>query len=152
MLSLQEVSDRIEIQDLLVRYSHAVDTRDWKLFAGIFTDDAVVDYTAFGGPRGTVEEVTAFLASVLPMFAATQHLVANSAVTLDGDRAAARTMCHNPMALPADGPGKDGDGESAVLLCGLWYVDELLRTPDGWKLRSRAEDKAYSVLLKPPAA
>ena len=146
MLSLQELSDRIEIQDLLVRYSHAVDTRDWKLFAGIFTDDAVVDYTAFGGPRGTVEEVTAFLASVLPMFSATQHLVANSAVTLDGDRATARTMCHNPMALPGDGD------ESTLLLCGLWYVDELLRTSDGWRLRSRSEDKAYSIVLKPPTA
>ena len=146
MLSLQEVSDRIEIQDLLVRYAHAVDTREWKLFAELFTDDAVVDYTAFGGPRGTVEEVTAFLGSVLPMFSATQHLVANSAVTLDGDRAAARTMCHNPMALPGE------EGRESLLLCGLWYVDELVRTPDGWKLRSRSEDKAYSIVLRPPEA
>jgi hypothetical protein len=29
MLSLQEISDRLEIQDLLARYSHAVDQRDW---------------------------------------------------------------------------------------------------------------------------
>ncbi|MHA6764236.1 nuclear transport factor 2 family protein [Streptacidiphilus sp. PAMC 29251] len=146
MLSLQEMSDRIEIQDLLVRYAHAVDTREWKLFAELFTDDAVVDYTAFGGPRGTVEEVTAFLASVLPMFSATQHLIANSAVVLDGDRATARTMCQNPMALPGE------EGQAGLLLCGLWYVDELVRTPDGWKLRERSEDKAYSIVLKPPAA
>jgi hypothetical protein len=144
MLSLQEMSDRIEIQDLLVRYAHAVDTRDWKQFAGLFTEEAVVDYTAFGGPCGTVEEVTAFLAAVLPMFAATQHLVANSAVTLDGDRATARTMCHNPMALPGE------EGEAGLLLCGLWYVDELRRTPEGWRLHHRSEDKAYSIVLKPP--
>ena len=144
MLSLQELSDRIEIQDLLVRYAHAVDTREWKLFAELFTEDAVVDYTAFGGPRGTVQEVTAFLSSVLPMFSATQHLIANSAVTLDGDRATARTMCHNPMALPGE------EGEAGLLLCGLWYVDELVRTSDGWKLRRRSEDKAYSIVLKPP--
>ncbi|MFC1420564.1 nuclear transport factor 2 family protein [Streptacidiphilus cavernicola] len=145
MLSLQELSDRIEIQDLLVRYSHAVDTREWKLFAECFTEDAVVDYTAFGGPCGTVAEVTAFLASVLPMFTATQHLVANSAVVLEGDRATARTMCHNPMALPG------AEGAAGLLLCGLWYVDELVRTPDGWRLRRRSEDKAYSIALAPPA-
>ena len=146
MMSLQEMSDRIEIQDLLVRYAHAVDTRAWKQFAELFTEDAVVDYSAFGGPCGTVEEVTAFLTTVLPMFAATQHLVANCAIDLDGDRATARTMCHNPMAFPG------AEGEAGLLLCGLWYVDELRRTPDGWKLRRRSEDKAYSIVLKPPDA
>ena len=145
MLSLQEMSDRLEIQELLVRYAHAVDTRDWALFKEVFTEDAVVDYTAFGGPRGPVEEVTAFLASVLPMFTATQHLVSNCAITLDGDHATARTMCHNPMALPG------AEGEAGLLVCGLWYMDSLVRKPQGWKLRERAEDKAFAVVLHPAA-
>ena len=41
MLTLREMSDRMEIQDLLVRYAHAVDTRDWPLFRELFTADAV---------------------------------------------------------------------------------------------------------------
>ncbi|MBC3841599.1 nuclear transport factor 2 family protein [Streptacidiphilus sp. 4-A2] len=142
MLTLREMSDRMEIQDLLVRYAHAVDTRDWALFRGLFTEDAVVDYTAFGGPRGPVEQVVAFLDSVLPLFTATQHLVANCAIDLDGDRATARTMCHNPMALPAE-----AGAEPRLLVCGLWYRDTLLRTADGWRLRERAEDKAYQIAL-----
>ena len=77
MLTLREISDRIEIQDLLVRYAHAVDTRDRPLFRELFTGDAVVDYAAFGEPRGSVEQVVAFLDPVLPLFTATQHLVAN---------------------------------------------------------------------------
>lgn len=143
MLTLREMSDRMEIQDLLVRYAHAVDTRDWPLFRELFTEDAVVDYTAFGGPRGPVEAVVAFLDSVLPLFTATQHLVANCAITLDGDRATARTMCHNPMALPPTG----ADQQPRLLVCGLWYRDTLLRTPRGWRLRERAEDKAYQIAL-----
>jgi len=142
MLTLREMSDRMEIQDLLVRYAHAVDTRDWPLFRELFTADAVLDYTAFGGPRGPVEQIVAFLDSVLPLFTATQHLVANCAVSLDGDRATARTMCHNPMALPAG-----ADGQPRLLVCGLWYRDTLLRTPTGWRLRERAEDKAYQIAL-----
>ena len=140
MLTLQEISDRLEIQDLMVRYAHAVDTREWTLFKELFTDDAVIDYSAFGGPCGSVDEVTSFLQLTMPLFSATQHLVANCAVTLDGDRATARTMCHNPMAV--------SDSES-VLLCGLWYVDTLVRTPDGWRLSERSEDKAYSAVLNP---
>jgi hypothetical protein len=142
MLTLQEMSDRMEIADLMVRYAHAVDTRDWTLFRELFTGDATVDYGAFGGPKGSVEEVVTFLDSVLPLFTATQHLVANCAIALDGDRATVRTMCHNPMAL------RGGAGEKpGLLLCGLWYRDTVLRTPRGWRISERAEDKAYQISL-----
>jgi hypothetical protein len=142
MLTLREMSDRMEIQDLLVRYAHAVDTRDWPLFRELFTADAVVDYTAFGGPTGSVEQVVAFLDSVLPLFTATQHLLANCSIELDGDRATARTMCHNPMALPTP-----AGAQPRLLMCGLWYRDTLRRTPAGWRLAERAEDKAYQIAL-----
>ena len=142
MLTLQEMSDRLEIQDLMVRYAHAVDTRDWPLFRELFTEDATVDYGAFGGPKGSVDEVVGFLSSVLPLFSATQHLMANCAIALDGDRATVRTMCHNPMALAREA-GKD----PGLLVCGLWYRDTVLRTPAGWRIRERAEDKAYQIAL-----
>ena len=40
------------IAALLDTYAHAIDTRDWVLLATVFSDDAVIDYTASGGPRG----------------------------------------------------------------------------------------------------
>src|ERR671924_87709 len=42
-LSLQEISDRIEIEELLVRYCYAVDDRDWDAYRNLFTTDAVLD-------------------------------------------------------------------------------------------------------------
>ena len=36
-MSLQEISDRLEIQDLLAAYSHAIDGRDWDALDDIFT-------------------------------------------------------------------------------------------------------------------
>ena len=51
-LSPQELSDRLEIQDLLVDYSHAIDTRDWDALDDVFTPDAFIDYSAFGGSTG----------------------------------------------------------------------------------------------------
>jgi hypothetical protein len=68
MLSLREISDRLELEDLMVRYSHAVDTRQWDLLDEIFTPDAVIDYTAMGGARGGLAEIKEFLAAVTPRF------------------------------------------------------------------------------------
>ena len=44
MLPLQEISDRIEIDDLFARYCHAIDERDWDALDDIFTPDARIDY------------------------------------------------------------------------------------------------------------
>ena len=66
MLTLQEISDRIEIQELLVRYSHAVDSRDWDMYENVFTPDAFIDYTCFGGPAGDPKEIRAFLEGLDP--------------------------------------------------------------------------------------
>ncbi|HET6811413.1 MAG TPA: nuclear transport factor 2 family protein [Acidimicrobiales bacterium] len=137
MLSLQEISDRLEIQDLLVRYSHAVDSRDWDAFERVFTEDAVIDYTEMGGPRGGVKETRAFLESAMPMFSSFQHMIANTVLELDGDTARARTICHNPMVLDR------GEGQTHVFFCGLWYRDVLVRTPQGWRIKDRYEERAY---------
>jgi len=61
VMTLQEISDRLEIQDLMVAYSHAVDTRDWDAFDDVFTPDATIDYTEMGGSRGTLTETKDFL-------------------------------------------------------------------------------------------
>jgi len=136
-LSLQEISDRLEIQDLLADYSHAIDTRHWDDLDNVFTADAVIDYSAMGGAKGGLAEVKAFLAETMPMFATTQHMVATSKVVVKGDVAEGRTICHNPMVLAGD------DHPRQMLWCGLWYVDRFVRTPEGWRIQQRIEEKSY---------
>lgn len=136
MLSLQEISDRLEIQDLLARYSHAVDRREWGALAQVFTPDAVIDYTEMGGARGTLPQIQAWLADAMSRFKVFQHLVGTTELTLSGDTAKARTLCHNPMVL-------ERDGADHVFFCGLWYRDELVRTPDGWRISDRYQERAY---------
>ena len=36
-----------------------------------------------------------------------------------------------------------GDEKVQVFYCGLWYVDELVRTDAGWRIKSRVEEKSY---------
>jgi hypothetical protein len=144
MLSLQEISDRLEIQDLLVRYSHAVDTRDWDAFEQVFTPDATIDYTEFGGPRGDVASTRAFLESAMPQFSSFQHLIPNIVLEIDGDEARGRTGCINPMVVDR------GDGsEPHVFFCGLWYRDRLVRTPQGWRIADRYEERSYMFNTPP---
>jgi len=136
-LSLQEISDRIEIHDLLVRYSHAIDTRDFDALDQVFTPDAFIDYTSMGGAKGTLPEIKEFLRKAMAQFSGFQHMIANSLIELRGDSATGRTICHNPMVLTRP------DGQTHVFTCGLWYVDRLVRTPQGWRIRERVEEKCY---------
>jgi hypothetical protein len=139
-MTLQELSDRFEINDVLVAYSHAIDTRQWDALDDVFSDDADIDYTAFGGPAGKLPEIKAFLDQALGGFIGFQHMVAAPKITLDGDRATAKTYCHNPMILA------DGEGGEKVWFIGLWYHDELVRTPAGWRISHRHEEKSYALM------
>lgn len=137
MLSLQEISDRLEIMDLLVSYGHAIDRRELDALDAVFTADAVIDYTELGGSRGGVEDTKAFLTLALAHFSAYQHLVATTRLTVDGDTATGRTICHNPVVLDT------GDGDTHVFFCGLWHLDTFVRTADGWRIKERHEEKCF---------
>jgi hypothetical protein len=52
MLSLEEISDRLEIQLLLIDYSTAIDQKQFDDLDRVFTPDAYIDYRAAGGIDG----------------------------------------------------------------------------------------------------
>ena len=138
MLSLQEISDRLEIQDLLARYSYAIDERNWDGLDAVFTPDAVIDYTETGGARGSVAQIKAWLPVALERFPKFQHMVATTKLELEGDKARSRTCLFNPMVYRAE------DGAESVFFIGLWYRDTLVRTPDGWRIAERYEEMGYA--------
>ena len=84
-MSLQEISDRLEIQELIARYSVALDTRDYDGLDDLFTDDAVLDYTATGAIRGGLAEMKQFIADAFAMFDGTQHLTTSTTLAFDDD-------------------------------------------------------------------
>lgn len=136
--TLVELSDRWDLQDLMTRYATCIDTRDFDSLDGVFTPDARASFEASGGPAGPYPEIRAWLAEMLPIFAATQHLMGNLAVTLDGDTASGRCMCFNPMALE---PTTEKDQK--VFFYGLWYSLDFVRTPDGWRIARLDQEQAY---------
>ncbi len=139
MLSLEEISDRLEIQQLLVDYSTAIDRRRFDDLDVVFTPDAYIDYRAMGGIDGRYPEVKAWLAEVLPNFPVYSHMLGNLSVVFDGDTASSRVICFNPMVIDAEA--------KQILFCGLWYDDEFVRTAEGWRITSRVETKCFDKLL-----
>lgn len=138
MLPLQEISDRIEIQDLFARYSFAIDEREWDALDGVFTPDAKIDYTETGGAKGTLAEIKEWLPTALERFPTFQHMVATTKLMLDGNRATSRTILFNPMTFRPEG------GPDQVFFIGLWYRDQLVRTADGWRIAERHEEMGWS--------
>jgi 3-phenylpropionate/cinnamic acid dioxygenase small subunit len=136
MVTLQQLADRLEVDDLLTRYTVCIDTKDWDRLATVFTPDASIDYTASGGTKGTFADVAAWLAVTLAGFPMTQHFCTNRTVTLDGDRGTARSYFYNPMGMP------DGDKQS-LFFVGGYYNDDLVRTADGWRIAQRVEEMAW---------
>ncbi|OBA61154.1 polyketide cyclase [Mycobacterium sp. 1100029.7] len=119
--------DRQDISDLLVRYATGIDSRDWPLFRTVFTDDCELDYGEIGSWHG-VDAVTEFMDTTHAMAGHTLHRLSNQAITLDGDKASARTYVDAVIMF--------GDNQSGVNAWGF-YDDDISRTSAGWRIARR---------------
>ena len=133
-MDLRELSDRLEIAELLARYARALDTKDWTLWRAVFTDDAHIDYRSAGGIAGDRETVANWLAETIGAFPMTQHYVTNLEIELDGDAARVRAMFYNPLRFP---------GADDVTFCGGWYHHRVVRTAGGWRSRDLREETLW---------
>jgi 3-phenylpropionate/cinnamic acid dioxygenase small subunit len=145
MLSQQALSDRAEIQDLIIAEASAMDRRDWERWKNCFTVDAAIDYSENDGAVGTPPMVGAWLASVLGRFHSYQHLSSNAEIELTGDQARVRTMQYIAVKMAAS----DGD---RVVFSGIWFRDEVVRTPEGWRIEVRYEELAWRHNFPPDFA
>ncbi len=137
MLSPQQMSDRLEIQDLFTRYCYAIDDHDWQALDEMFTPDARIDYTATGGAAGTLPEMKEWLAGALGACGMSQHMVSLPYLAISGDSATSRMILFNPMMM------EDAEGKQSTFFCGVWYHDRLVRTADGWRIAERCQKLAY---------
>jgi ketosteroid isomerase-like protein len=120
------LADRLGVVDTVVAYSTAVDTRDWTLFASLFTPDAVWEYRAGSELRTGPQDIVERVRPSIERLDATQHFVTNHVVAVEGD-----TATHTCYYLAQHLRG----GES--FLAAGRYEDELRRTEDGWRIARR---------------
>jgi hypothetical protein len=141
-VDLQELSDRAEINDVLVRYTRAIDTGEWDRLDTVFTPDAEIDYTESGGIAAGFAEVKPWLAEMLPaFFPKRMHTLGQVEIRLSGDGAEVSAYFHNPM--PIEGQGDDGRGRAKLVEIGGIYHHSMVRTPDGWRSRRLREEVVW---------
>jgi hypothetical protein len=137
---MDRTADRLDIIELLHRYSWAMLDKDWVAWQACFADGAHVDYTTAGGIAGTPVEAAAWLEPTMSMFAITASQASNAVVTFDGDdvdEAKVRSMYR--MVMKIDG----GDGAPTYMEAQGAYADTVVRTADGWKIADRYEHLLY---------
>ena len=125
---VRRLVDEREIIGLAVRYCHAVDARDYDALRDVFVADATADLAGIG--EVGLEAIIARCRRVLDPCNATQHLVGNHLVTLDGDTATAQ------CEVQAQHIRRGVDGGSTFTLGGR-YRDQVTRTPAGWRITHR---------------
>lgn len=129
---LQNQIDRAAIGELRARFAWALDTRDWNLFAAVFTDEVDTDLTALGilaGPTSRATLTGAFQQVFRrpPQEMATQQLYGSTVIELDGDTASVRSYLLGHHHIQGFEGGED------VTLRGA-YIDRAVRTEDGWRI------------------
>ena len=126
---LQYLTDRAEISDVVNRYATGLDTHNWVLLRSIFLDEIDMDFSSVHMKPGRMN-ADAWVESARVLFAgfdATQHLSANHVHDIRGDEA----TCTSYMR--AEHFVINNEGENYYTMGG-YYVNQLVRTPDGWKL------------------
>jgi hypothetical protein len=137
--ALRYVLDRFEIQDLVARYGlgqdlHQNDGNVSEEWNDVFAPDATVDYSVAGPPAGTsVPELVELMRGEngnMSALLAWQHFEGVATVTIDGDTAVARS----PHLHTHKG---DTEGNGWNLIEAGYFVDELQRRPEGWRIVHR---------------
>ncbi|MEX0665975.1 MAG: nuclear transport factor 2 family protein [Acidimicrobiia bacterium] len=121
-------SDREQIHDVLVRYATGIDTKSWPLFRTCFTADVHADYGDTGVWDG-VDAITEYMTGAHEHMIATQHMMSNFVIDVDGDTASAASYVHVVLTLTED-PLRWVEAVGH-------YADELVRAADGWRICNR---------------
>jgi ketosteroid isomerase-like protein len=128
MDALGAPDDREEIRELLTQYCARLDEYDIDGMVEVFVPDCVTDYgPALGGDLYGRDALRDRVRASQARFARTHHQLGQSSIRVDGDHARASTY--------ATAWHERHDGNTDTLW--LRYVDELVRTEEGWRIRRR---------------
>ena len=130
--------DRAEIEDLMARYLFAIDYSDWDAYVATFAEDGELEFAA-GTSKGHAAiraAVTRFSEGIGRFYhtadgkpAKLRHIVLQTAIRVEGDRAWARSQW---LEMANHGPGD----EPKIGTYGI-YEDEFTKASGRWLIARR---------------
>jgi hypothetical protein len=116
------------IRRLTHEYAFLTDSGQPEACAALFTDDAVLDFSAAGLSRCVGHgEILGYMLQSRETSGQRCHSTSNHLIDVDGDQATGR--CYTILlARPPEG---------ALRMLGVYYDDIYVRTDAGWRFRSR---------------
>src|SRR2546421_149104 len=129
---VRRLEDREQINALFMRYRECLDEKDFSGYAALFASDG--EFVAAGGSASGREEIERLVdgmrGTLLTAVAGDDvHVVVNPDISVDGDRATARSTWIYIVRDPDGGPN----------LCKVGhYDDELVREDGAWRFARRS--------------
>ncbi len=127
MNRLEIMADKLECAELVARMAKGIDRCDADMVRACFHPDATDDHGLF---KGTAEEFITWVMPLLATMERTQHVIGQSLIEVDGDRAAGESyfVAHHTIKTP--------DGDVLMIAAGR-YLDSFERRDGDWKVSHR---------------
>lgn len=122
------VIDDYEIRRLALIYANGADKRDGDLFASVFTPDGILELNDI---QTAGEAKLAKIPRMLARFSKTYHTVLNTRIDIDGDTATGEIYSAAHHLKPLE------DGRHTDKVWYVTYLDDYVRTADGWRIAHR---------------
>ena len=126
LAELRPIADQLACQKLQQRYWYGQAKRDPDIVCSVFTDDA-----RFGQIHG-LDRIRAqtemYMAHMGPVLESHHIIPVVADIHVDGDHARGEVRGVAFMRMRA------ADGSENVTVLGIGYLDEFVRTPDGWRI------------------
>jgi SnoaL-like domain len=125
---IEELLDRVAIEDVLYRYCHAVDRCDRELLLGVYWPGATDDHIFW---QGTAEDFVDFCIPVLESRDQTLHSITNVMIRIEGDQAYVQSYYRAYERL------RQKDGTPNDLTMYGRYLDRMEKREGEWRIAER---------------
>ncbi len=127
-MTIEEVIDREQIRDCLMRYSRAIDRRDPELLRGVYWPGASDDHVVFKGP---VEEFIPWCMAQMESMPLVMHTLGNILIQVTGAEARVETYFQAYHRID------DGKKPPYDMVLGGRYLDKMSRRDGEWRIAER---------------
>lgn len=136
-----DLIDRANITEHVLKYATGIDRHQWDLYRSIFADEVMLDFSSWSGDPARAMPADDWVAGVratLEPFDATQHVLTNFIIDLDGDSATCTCYmaAHHHLVV---------EGDRQMHSIGGYYIHDLKHAENGWLIHKTSLNVTWEM-------